>query len=74
MHEQNRDADVLVVRDDPPCTKNVAGTNYVHICPNVTQGKIVVLSTLDNLTKGAAGQAVQCLNIMCGYEETLGLL
>jgi N-acetyl-gamma-glutamyl-phosphate reductase len=64
----------VVVRDDPPCTKHVVGTNYVQICPQVSQGKIVVLSTIDNLTKGAAGQAVQNLNLVCGFDEATALL
>jgi N-acetyl-gamma-glutamyl-phosphate reductase len=34
----------------------------------------VLLSTLDNLTKGASGQAVQCANLMCSFPETMGLL
>jgi N-acetyl-gamma-glutamyl-phosphate reductase len=36
--------------------------------------RLVVVSCIDNLTKGAAGQAVQCLNLICDYEETIGLL
>jgi len=36
--------------------------------------KLIVVSAIDNLTKGAAGQAVQCMNLVCGYEETIGLL
>jgi N-acetyl-gamma-glutamyl-phosphate/LysW-gamma-L-alpha-aminoadipyl-6-phosphate reductase len=34
---------------------------------------VVVIAALDNLMKGAAGTAVQCLNLMCGFEETCGL-
>ena len=64
----------VVVRDAPPSTKNVVGTNYVHVHPLVAQGKIIVLSAIDNLTKGAAGQAVQNMNLMCGFEETTALL
>ena len=36
--------------------------------------RLIVMSAIDNLTKGTSGQAVQCFNIMCGYEETAGLL
>ena len=46
----------------------------MQICPQVSQGKIVVLSTIDNLTKGAAGQAVQNLNLVCGFDEATALL
>ena len=35
--------------------------------------KIILVSVIDNLLKGASGQAVQCMNIMCGIEENIGL-
>lgn len=59
-----------------PDTKNVEATNYCDISVRVDSrtNKLVAVSSLDNLTKGAAGQAVQCLNLICGYEETTGLL
>lgn len=59
-----------------PDTKNVETTNYCDISVRVDSrtNKLVAVSSLDNLTKGAAGQAVQCLNLICGYEETTGLL
>jgi N-acetyl-gamma-glutamyl-phosphate reductase len=63
----------VVVRDEPPATKHIAGTNYVHIYPTVAGGRVVVSSVLDNLTKGAAGQALQNMNLMFGHEETAGL-
>ena len=64
------------VTDALPDTKNVESTNYCDISVRLDKrtGKLIVVSALDNLTKGAAGQAVQCLNIVCGYDETLGLL
>jgi len=51
-------------------------TNYIDISARVDgrTGKLIVISAEDNLTKGAAGQAVQCLNLVCGYDETKGLL
>jgi N-acetyl-gamma-glutamyl-phosphate reductase len=36
-------------------------------------GRVIVVSAIDNLIKGQAGQAVQCLNVMMGWDETLGL-
>jgi N-acetyl-gamma-glutamyl-phosphate reductase len=36
-------------------------------------GRVILSSAIDNLTKGASGQAVQCLNLLCGLEETTGL-
>ncbi len=58
-----------------PEPKILAGTNFVEVGFEVdeTTGRIVVLSALDNLVKGAAGSAVQCANLMLGLEETLGL-
>ncbi|UCF00284.1 MAG: N-acetyl-gamma-glutamyl-phosphate reductase [Planctomycetota bacterium] len=58
---------------EAPAVKDVAGTNYCHIFPTFVKGKIVVFSAIDNLVKGASGQAVQNMNIIFGLEETLGL-
>ncbi|NMO56379.1 N-acetyl-gamma-glutamyl-phosphate reductase [Actinoplanes sp. TBRC 11911] len=58
-----------------PHTAATAGSNSCHLQATVDadSGRILVLSALDNLGKGAAGQAVQCANIMSGLPETLGL-
>lgn len=56
-----------------PAVKDVAKTNYCHLYPTFVKGKIVVFSAIDNLVKGAAGQAIQNMNIMFGLEESLGL-
>lgn len=58
-----------------PQTKDVAGTNYVDIAVAVDErhGRAVVLAVLDNLVKGAAGQAVQNMNLLFGLDETAGL-
>lgn len=59
-----------------PDTKNVESTNYIEIAWRLDPrtGRLVAFSAEDNLTKGAAGQAVQSMNLMCGFEETAGLL
>ena len=59
-----------------PDTKNVIGTNVVEIAWRLDPrtGRLVVMSAIDNIVKGASGQAVQSLNIMCGYPETAGLI
>jgi N-acetyl-gamma-glutamyl-phosphate reductase len=57
----------------PPAVKNVAKSNYVHIFPTCAKGKVVVFSVIDNLIKGASGQAIQNMNILFGLDETLGL-
>ncbi|WP_312095553.1 N-acetyl-gamma-glutamyl-phosphate reductase [Niallia sp.] len=58
-----------------PSIKEVAGSNYCDIGINVDErtGRITVVSVIDNLMKGAAGQAIQNANIMNGYEESTGL-
>ena len=58
-----------------PDTRNVRGSNRCQIAVHQPQGgdTLVVLSVIDNLVKGAAGQAVQNMNIMCGLDEKQGL-
>jgi N-acetyl-gamma-glutamyl-phosphate reductase len=58
-----------------PHTRATAGSNACHlqVTTDVDSGRIVVVSALDNLGKGAAGQAVQCANLMLGLPETAGL-
>ncbi len=56
-----------------PELKDVLYTNYCDIGAKVAKDTIVVVSAIDNLTKGAAGQAVQNMNIMCGFDEKEGL-
>lgn len=56
-----------------PQVKDVAHTNYCDIGVKVKGSTLIVISCIDNLVKGAAGQAVQNMNIMCGFEETEGL-
>jgi N-acetyl-gamma-glutamyl-phosphate reductase len=70
-----KDAPFVHIADSAPATKQVMGTNYCVIHPsiNLSTGAIVVAGALDNLGKGAAGSLVQCLNIMQGMPETLGL-
>lgn len=58
-----------------PDTKNVVGTNVIEIAWRVDArtGRLIVMSAEDNLVKGASGQAVQCFNVLGGFDETLGL-
>jgi N-acetyl-gamma-glutamyl-phosphate reductase len=57
----------------PPAVKNIAKSNYVHIFPTFAKGKVIVFSAIDNLIKGASGQAIQNMNILFGLDETLSL-
>ena len=58
-----------------PETRSVRGVNHCRIAVHRPQGgeTVVVLSVIDNLTKGAAGQAIQNMNLMLGLDETAGL-
>ncbi len=63
------------IREEFPETKWVTGTNYcdISIKEDKRMRRLIVLSSLDNLIKGASGQAVQNMNLMYGFEETSGL-
>lgn len=58
-----------------PEPKILAGTNYADVgfALDAESGRIVSICAIDNLMKGAAGCAVQCMNLICGFEETAGL-
>ena len=56
-----------------PDTRNVRGTNRCHLGLFMEGSLLCVQAAIDNLGKGAAGQAVQCLNLMAGLPETTGL-
>jgi N-acetyl-gamma-glutamyl-phosphate/LysW-gamma-L-alpha-aminoadipyl-6-phosphate reductase len=58
-----------------PEPKILAGSNYADVgfALDEETGRIVSICAIDNLMKGAAGSAVQCMNLMCGFEETAGL-
>ncbi len=61
------------VVDHLPATKDVAHTNLCHLTARMVRGRVVLISCIDNLIKGAAGAAVQNLNCLCGFPETTGL-
>ena len=65
----------LLGRGGYPATKAVRGSNFCDIGWHIDERthRVVVLSAIDNLVKGAAGQAVQNFNIACGFDEKLGL-
>jgi N-acetyl-gamma-glutamyl-phosphate reductase len=58
-----------------PNTAFVRGSNFCDIAPIVDgrTGRVIIVSAIDNLMKGASGQAVQNMNIICGFPETMGL-
>jgi N-acetyl-gamma-glutamyl-phosphate reductase len=63
------------VVDFPPNTKHTWGTNLCLIHPAIDPrtDRLIVISCLDNLVKGGAGQAVQNMNLMLGFSETMAL-
>jgi N-acetyl-gamma-glutamyl-phosphate reductase len=61
--------------DRPPGVRDVRDTNECHVYVTVDEhGRVLALSAIDNIWKGASGQAVQCLNLMLGLDETEGLV
>ena len=70
-----RDEPFVRVVEAPPHTKHTWGSNLCLIHPTIDQrtGRLIVISCIDNLVKGAAGQAIQNMNLMLGLPETSGL-
>jgi N-acetyl-gamma-glutamyl-phosphate reductase len=70
-----KDAPFVRVADSPPSTKQTRGSNMCLVYPTIDDRaeRLVVISVLDNLVKGAAGQAVQNMNLMMGWPETMAL-
>ncbi len=69
------DEPFIVVSERPPSTKATLGSNAAHLTVryDARTQTVVALCALDNLVKGAAGQAVQCANLISGLDETAGL-
>jgi N-acetyl-gamma-glutamyl-phosphate reductase len=57
-----------------PATKFVKGSNYCDISVFLNKQTLIIISAIDNLLKGASGQAVQNMNVMYGFDETAGLM
>ena len=75
LHQAYDDEPFVVVTDGPPSTKATRGSNCAHVTVRVDPrtGWVVALCALDNLVKGASGQAVQCANLALGLPEVTGL-
>lgn len=74
MRDYYKEKPFIRIVDHLPSTKDVSHTNYCDITVRQARGQIIVMSCTDNLIKGAAGVAVQNFNLMCGFDEGLGLL
>ncbi len=70
-----REHPFVTIADAPPHTKHTWGSNHCLVYPTIAPetGKVIVVSCLDNLVKGGAGQAVQAMNLMLGLPEVTGL-
>jgi N-acetyl-gamma-glutamyl-phosphate reductase len=60
---------------EAPQSRHVRGSNmtFIGVAQDRIAGRAILLATLDNLVKGASGQAIQNMNLMLGYPETMGL-
>ncbi len=75
LHDAYDAEPFVVVTDTPPSTKATMGSNAAHVSARVDPrtGWVITLCALDNLVKGASGQAIQCANAALGLPETTGL-
>jgi N-acetyl-gamma-glutamyl-phosphate reductase len=73
LREFYADEPFVRIMDHLPGTKDSAGTNFCDITARVVRGRIITISCIDNLIKGASGAAVQNFNLMYGYPETTAL-
>ena len=75
LHARYDGEPFVVVSDEPPSTKATWGSNTAHLTArfDARTGWVVVLCAIDNLVKGASGQAMQCANLLLGLDETTGL-
>lgn len=74
LREFYADEPFVRVVDHLPATKDSVDTNFCDITARIVRGRIVTISCLDNMIKGASGAAVQNFNLMYGYPETTALL
>jgi N-acetyl-gamma-glutamyl-phosphate reductase len=75
LRDAYADEPFVHVSERPPSTKWALGSNAVHLTARYDgrTGRVLAIAALDNLVKGAAGQMIQCANLMLGLEETAGL-
>jgi N-acetyl-gamma-glutamyl-phosphate reductase len=68
-----KEAPFTQISEQPIHLKQVVNTNFAHLHLHKYQGMLLITSAIDNLLKGASGQAVQNMNLMFGLEQTAGL-
>jgi len=62
------------VRYQRPSLNSVRGSNFCDVMVEASEDRVVAVSAIDNLVKGASGQAIQNMNLICGFDETCGLM
>ena len=75
LREAYADSAFVSVVETPPDTSHLRGSNRVHVTAVVDAraNRVIAMGAIDNLVKGAAGQALQCLNVLSGWPESTGL-
>jgi N-acetyl-gamma-glutamyl-phosphate reductase len=75
LRQAYADEPFVRVAEEPPSTKWTLGSNAVHLTAryDARTGRVLAIAALDNLVKGAAGQMIQCANLMLGLDESAGL-
>jgi N-acetyl-gamma-glutamyl-phosphate reductase len=75
LHDAYDDEPFVVVTDGSPSTKAALGSNVAHVTARYDDrtGTVVAIGAIDNLVKGTAGQALQCVNLLAGLPEVTGL-
>ena len=73
LNDFYRNESFIRICSEPPQIKNVAGSHFADLCAYKSGDKIVVLSAIDNLLRGASSQALANANIICGFDESLAL-
>ncbi len=75
LHDAYDDEPFVVVTDGSPSTKATLGSNVAHLTAryDARTGTVVAIGAIDNLVKGTAGQAIQCVNVLAGLPEATGL-
>lgn len=73
VYESQYDGEPFVHYVKEPSIRAVVGSNHAEVASRVIGNKVVAFGVVDNLVKGAAGQAVQCMNLMLGLKEGVGL-
>ncbi|OGQ80372.1 MAG: N-acetyl-gamma-glutamyl-phosphate reductase [Deltaproteobacteria bacterium RIFOXYA12_FULL_58_15] len=73
LHDAYAASPFVRVYDTPPQLAAVVGTNFAHLHATRHKREVIVTCVIDNLVKGAAGQAIQSMNLALGFDETAGL-